>query len=182
MLTEKRELKLTLNICSSLSLISSCVICLKYLYFPALRSRSAKLVMWLSLSNIGLSLSIICGINQALHKDEINTFAFLINFFLLCNMFWSMAITKTMALVILQRNKLLSLLSQQTVTPKSMAAKRMLSFHIVIVAGSCILSILPIACSSYASFSGKWYWYDTNNNAQIVAAVCYYVPLLLGKY
>jgi hypothetical protein len=183
MVSEREQLHYTLNICSALSIASSFVICLKYYYFPSLRSRSAKLVVWLSLSNIGLCISIMAGADQhTLDGVETKIFAFLINYFLLSNLFWSAAITKTMAMVILQRNKLLSLLSQQTVNTRTMQTKRMLQFHVVILVFSLLLSLIPIFTKSYTAFDNYWYWYGTGDEDQGLAAVCYYFPLLIGNY
>ena len=137
--------------------------------------------MWLSASNIGLSLSILCGTFSDRRFDgRTNTFSFLVNFFILSNLFWSAAITKTMALVILQRNKLLELLNAQSITPRTMAVKRMIKFHFLILTGSFVLSLVPIFTGGYSDFASNWYWYNEDWEGQLTGLFCYYLPLLVG--
>jgi hypothetical protein len=181
---ERELLCYALNVCSALSIASSVMICSKYYRFPSLRSRSAKLVVWLSLSNIGLCISIIAGMDQhSLDTFETRAYAFLINYFILSNLFWSAAITKTMAMVTLQRNRLVSLLSrQQSVSTRNAQTKRMLRFHAIVHVFSMLLSLIPIFTRSYSAFDDYWYWYGTGDLDQGLAAMCYYVPMLLGRY
>jgi hypothetical protein len=169
---ERELLCYALNVCSALSIASSVMICSKYYRFPSLRSRSAKLVVWLSLSNIGLCISIIAGMDQhSLDTFETRAYAFLINYFILSNLFWSAAITKTMAMVTLQ-----------SVSTRNAQTKRMLRFHAIVHVFSMLLSLIPIFTRSYSAFDDYWYWYGTGDLDQGLAAMCYYVPMLLGRY
>lgn len=180
---QQESLKSMMAFCSAVSLVASSIIVLKYLCFPKIRSRSFKLVVWLCISNLGLNAAVICALSNTYPSTSLNTFfAFLVNYFILSSVFWSMTVTKTMSMVILQRNKLLAMLSNNAIEPQKLAVKRMIKFHLIVLVSSFVLSIIPVATDSLKDFTYSWYWYKSDRTSQIVAIVCYYGPLTVGEF
>ena len=141
--------------CSVLSIIGSALIIYFYVHFTNSRSRSAKLVVWLSITDIILCASVIAFVlipdrYESEFVSEI--FACILTFQILAGVFWACSVTKTMSLVILQRDKLLSMLSNNTISPKKLAVKRMVKFHIIIWSSATILALIPFFFGAYKSY------------------------------
>jgi hypothetical protein len=134
------------------------------------------------LSNVGLNIAAVVatsGLNGG--SLFVKTVSFFINFYILASLFWSVAITNTMALVIIQREKLLTLLSNNGIPSSRLAVKRMMKFQVIIVGSAFVLSLIPALVDSYADSAANWYWYKPDGKSQLVALFCYYLPLAGGR-
>jgi hypothetical protein len=152
---------------------------------PGVRSRSAKLLIWLLICQLGLSFTILVYLvtESPSHAFSVAT-AFLVNFFVLATTFWSMAVTMTISFVIVQRNWLLERLNTRVSLVAGLGTSgnyRMLRFHGLVWTFSAIFSIIPLAAGAYDGFSEDWYWFQSNVRSHWIGASCYYFPLGAGK-
>jgi hypothetical protein len=145
-----------LRMCAAASAASTFTIITLYIMFPHIRNRSAKLIIWLAVSNLVLSLSVLVFVlapgDTLSARKYVNAFAFLINFQLIANVLWNCAISRTMALVILQRDRLFRMLSSNPLTAKRMGLTRMARFHLLIWISALVVSLIPWFCEAYESY------------------------------
>lgn len=150
-------LRPTMMLCSLASVISSFVIIVHYHYYPTMRTRSTKLIVWLSVANMGLGITVLldAGLN---YTDPYSNavFGFFINYFLLCTVAWSCIISMTMSFVILKRDKLLHLLSSSNVPTHKLAVRRMIRFHLLSWLGAFFISIIPAIVDCYSGIATQW--------------------------
>ena len=148
-------LRIALVACSAISSMASFILIITYFLFPKVQSRSAKLVIWLSLTDLSLCLSVLIYLilpQKYITPFASEVFAAIANFEALATVFWACTITKTMALVILKRDQLLSMLSSQSVSPKKLAIKRMFRFHVMVWSAALSLTLIPALTGSFRSY------------------------------
>lgn len=178
------ELQNLVALLSSLSLICSLVILITHAAYPHLRSRSAKLVMLLSLSVVGgdvTSLAYLAG-------GSCSLYGLFTAFFLLSSALWSSAIARTISLVV-RRNelnrsitRLNSVVDSGMVRCTNLGQLRMWAFY-VIVWGTAAVCAVAIAIFSVTSPSvSSWCWYSDDDNSDNSAGVgqllFFYVPVV----
>lgn len=199
-------------IMSSFSLVSSLIIVATHYRFPQLRSRSAKLVVYLSLSVAG---SDVTGLAY-LGGGSCSLYGFFTSFFLIAIALWSATISRTLQLVVVHRNELsrsLTRLNSMVEDTRfassdggggsggsgrrsmlSLEFLRMAAFHVAVwgISFTCALGIVILSAQSPIS---SWCWFEESNpdNAAttgqllffympISIALCYNFYVLGGTY
>jgi hypothetical protein len=174
-----------MQVCCGCNAAGSLTVILVFLLLPGVRSRSAKLLLWMLFCQLGLSLTVFINfcVKSPTTKFSI-TITFFVNFFTLSTLFWSVAMTMTMSFVIVQRNWLLERLSMQS-SPitgfSSSGRQRMIRFHVFVWSFSLCLSLLPLFLNAYGDFSVDWFWFRSSREAGWIGVGCYYTPLLAGN-
>jgi hypothetical protein len=178
------ELQNLVALLSSLSLVCSLVILITHAAYPHLRSRSAKLVMLLSLSVVGgdvTSLAYLAG-------GSCSLYGLFTAFFLLSSALWSSAIARTISLVV-RRNelnrsitRLNSVVDSGMVRCTNLGQLRMWAFYVT-VWGTAAVCAAAIAIFSVTSPSvSSWCWYSDDDNSDNSAGVgqllFFYVPVV----
>jgi hypothetical protein len=178
------ELQSLVALLSSLSLVCSLVIIVTHAFYPSLRSRSAKLVMLLSLSVVGGDVTALAYLGGG----SCSLYGLFTAFFLLSSALWSSAIARTISLVV-RRNelnrsitRLNSVVDSGMVRCTNLGQLRMWAFYVLVwgIAAVCSLAIAILSITSPSVSSWCWYSDDTNsdNSAGVGQLLFFYVPIV----
>ena len=193
-------------IMSSLSLAGSLVVVATHYHFPHLRTRSAKLVVYLSLSVAGSDLTGLAYLGGG----SCSLYGFFTSFFLIAIALWSATISRTLQLVVVHRNELsrsltrLNSMVEDTrfgasrnssssrdggggVGDCSVAGRpalgleflRMAAFHVAVwgISFTCALGIVILSVRAPIS---SWCWFEASNpdNAATTGQLLFfYMPI-----
>jgi len=183
---------------STLSLVASLVILCSHYAFVKLRSRSAKLVVWLTVCVAGSDITALSFLNS--DEASCSYYALFSSFYIISCALWSASISRTMSLVVIQRNDLSRTVSRLDSYAgsgryqwKRIELMRMLAFHAAVWGFSFACSI-AVVCLSFDEPVSDWCWYvqdhspGDDDHAHLAVAtdtakgtgqlLVFYVPLL----
>ena len=170
-------------IVSSLSLAGSLAIIATHISYRQLRSRSAKLVVYLSLSVAGSDLTGLAFLSGG----SCTLYGLFTSFFLISIALWSATISRTLQLVVMHRSQLsrsltrLNSMVYETRFKTSLELLRMAAFHIV-VWGVSLMCALGIVIFSTSAPISSWCWFSKSPDAAASTGqlLFFYVPILLA--
>lgn len=183
--SEIDKLQSMVTLLSSLSLVANLTIVCTHYFYKHLRSRSAKLVLSLTLSVLGSDLTAL----SFAHGGSCSLYGLFASFFFVAMTLWSGAISRTISIVVRRDELHRSLTRLNSIAEENRFAikitnielLRMIAFH-CFVYGVAITSAIGITVLSRQNPISGWCWFsdaaDSDSSAPVGQLLFFYIPIV----
>lgn len=142
------------------------------------------MLVWLALSNVGSGITVVALLKDSSNSDEVcQAYGFFSVFFLVAGAFWTVCISHTLSVVLVNRGNLMELASQ--LHTKELRQRRMVAYHSISWGCAFICAIIPSATGSFGITDNNWCWYKGTasqiwDDSAKMEIFSYYTPLVLS--